>query len=415
MKRALFIAALVVLAASFAALFYLQSDFSARNREEQAHAALEAILGIEEDDLELLRRLDAFVEEYGDLDESVTAGAHYYRFSTYAEMDSPDEARLLRYAEALDRASAEHWWRAHFLNMVAFDLADLNVHLDRAEAWAREALELAREKEDNEAEIADTKDTLGWVLYRAGRPEEAMPLFEEAVEAMSEDSSVLRRAGLCAESLERGEEAVEYYVRSLAVFGNEDESLYEEHLRPLYVSLYENEKGLTARLESAREAARRHAIFEIPRVEGAPRAPDWTLPGFEGEGALAAFTGKVLVLKIWGYWCMACREDFPHFQRLYEKFVEDGTSAAVLSIDWERGKSLEESREIVRRFFDKEGISVPTFFDVEGEVVEAYEVHGFPTTLVLDGEGVIRYHNEGFHPRTEEILEAQVEDLLSQA
>jgi thiol-disulfide isomerase/thioredoxin len=375
---------------------------------------LEAILSIEGNDLELLRRLDAFVEEYGDL-ESVAAGAHYYRFSTYAEMDSPEEARLLCYAEALDRASAEHKWRAHFLDMVAFDLADLNVHLDRAEAWAGEALELARGEEENEAEIADTKDTLGWVLYRAGRPEEAMPLFEEAVEAMSESSGVLRRAGLCAESLERGEDAVEYYIRSLAVFGNEDESLYEERLQPLYVSLYENEKELTARLESAREAARRRAIFEIPRVEGAPQAPDWTLPGFEGESALAAFADKVLVLKIWGYWCVACREDFPYIQRVYEKFMEDGTSAAVLSIDWERGKSLEESREIVRRFFDKKGISVPTFFDIEGEVIEAYEIHSFPTTLILDGEGVIRYRNEGTHPRIEEILEAQVESLLSRA
>jgi thiol-disulfide isomerase/thioredoxin len=414
MKRALFIAALVVLVASFAALFYLQKDFPARNREGQAQAALETILSIEGDDLELLRRLDAFVEEYGDL-ESVAAGAHYYLFSTYAETDSPEEARLLRYAEALDRASAEHEWRAHFLNMVAFDLADAGMHLDRAEAWAREALELARREEDNEAEIADTKDTLGWVLHLAGRPEEAMPLFEEAVEAMSEDPGVLRRTGLCAESLERDEGAVEYYIRSLAVFGNEDESLYEEHLRPLYVSLYENERGLAARLESAREEARRRAIFEIPRVEGAPQAPDWTLPGFEGEGALAAFAGKVLVLKIWGYWCVACREDFPHIQRVYEKFMEGGTNAAVLSVNWERGKTLGESREIVRRFFDEKGISVPTFFDVEGEVIEAYGIHGFPTTLVLDGEGVIRYRNEGFHPSIEEILEAQVEALLSQA
>ena len=95
--------------------------------------------------------------------------------------------------------------------------------------------------------------------------------------------------------------------------------------------------------------------------------------------------------------------------------MEDGTNATVLNIDWEQGKSLEESREIVRRFFDKKNISVPTFFDVDGEIVEAYEIYTFPTTLVLDGEGAIHYRNEGFHPRIEEILEAQVEALLSQA
>ena len=89
-------------------------------------------------------------------------------------------------------------------------------------------------------------------------------------------------------------------------------------------------------------------------------------------------------------------------------------SAAVASINWERGKSLDESQKIVRRFFDKKEISVPTFFDVEGEVIEAYGIESFPTTLVLDGGGVIRYRNVGFHPRVEEILEAQVASLLSE-
>ena len=86
MKRTFLIAALVVLVASFTALFYLQKGSHAQNREKQAQAALETIWSIEGDDVELLRRLDAFVEEYGDL-ESVAVRAPYNSFSTYTDID----------------------------------------------------------------------------------------------------------------------------------------------------------------------------------------------------------------------------------------------------------------------------------------------------------------------------------------
>jgi hypothetical protein len=83
-----------------------------------------------------------------------------------------------------------------------------------------------------------------------------------------------------------------------------------------------------------------------------------------------------------------------------------------VSLDWERGKTLDESRAIVKKFFDEKKITVPTYIDVDATTIGAYGVESFPTTLVVDPEGVIRYRNVGFHPMSEEIFEAQIRSLL---
>lgn len=339
---------------------------------------------------------------------------NYGRLAYYTMVESRNAATFNAYAEAFDAAAHGHPKRLSYLRNTLWVLMRREIVVDRSEAWAREVL-AALEKDGEDYAIADARGTLAAVLFAVGKPEEAWPFAEEAARFLSDDEDALARAGKIAEALGKREEAADYYLRALAVFGAEDEeNLLEEKLKPLYVSLHGSDKGLAENLAERKEASRRFSIFEAPTVETPYPAPAWTLPSLEGtEGTLAALKGTATLVKFWGYWCGPCREEFPHVQKVYAKMKAEGAPVSIVSINWERGKPLEEAKAIVSQFFEEQKITVPTFFDVEGKVVEDYEVNTFPTSLVLDAEGKVRYRNVGYHPMCEEIFEAQLRSLLA--
>lgn len=260
-------------------------------------AAEEALdLALENEDPKAkIAALEAFIVQYG---ETAPYGfySRYYRYKTYTGM-SPEADTLLEYGkDVIESADLDDL--SFIMNVVAYDLADRGLFLDQAEDWARDALELS--SEESPESLAAIQDTLGWVLHKAGKSEEAMPLMDSAVEAITDDALLLFHAGSVAEASDAREKAVEFYIRSLAVFGaTNDES--EAPLNALYDSLHGNKDGLEARLEEARNISREEVIFTSREFE--MDAAGWTLPSLEGvDVSLSDFQGKIKVLKFWGYW-----------------------------------------------------------------------------------------------------------------
>ena len=103
------------------------------------------------------------------------------------------------------------------LNALGYTLADRGVRLDEAHEHIRLALELA----PGSPAIVDS---MGWVLYRLGRPEEALPLLEQALAAFPHPEVA---AHLCEVLFELGqtERAAELLRESLQRF--EDRALLE--------------------------------------------------------------------------------------------------------------------------------------------------------------------------------------------
>lgn len=129
----------------------------------------------------------------------------------------PDEPRL-RYARALglvelgDSAGAERDLRAlieldaddaNALNALGYTLADENRNLDEAHALIRRALEL---QPGQPAFL----DSLGWVLFRLGRPDEALPPLQQAW-ALQRDAEVAAHLGEVLWVLGRRDEAREVF------------------------------------------------------------------------------------------------------------------------------------------------------------------------------------------------------------
>jgi thiol-disulfide isomerase/thioredoxin len=114
---------------------------------------------------------------------------------------------------------------------------------------------------------------------------------------------------------------------------------------------------------------------------GAP-APDFALRTLEGKTvSLAAFRGKTLVVNVWATWCPPCRQEMPDLIASARTLQKDGV--AFLGVD------TTETAPIVRAYVAARGVSYPQALG-GAAFSTAYDVQAFPTTYVIDPQGVLR-------------------------
>jgi cytochrome c biogenesis protein CcmG, thiol:disulfide interchange protein DsbE len=129
--------------------------------------------------------------------------------------------------------------------------------------------------------------------------------------------------------------------------------------------------------------------------------------------------GRVSVVNFWGTWCPPCRLEFPHIVDLASRFgSRDDFKLYAVSC----GQSIEEERDTLRSetqtFLEMAKVDLPTYSDPDAATRRALAAvtdgarFGYPTTLVLDRQGVIRGFWSGYSPGTEREIEAVVSQLL---
>jgi peroxiredoxin len=130
------------------------------------------------------------------------------------------------------------------------------------------------------------------------------------------------------------------------------------------------------------EATRNPAdLPPLPRV-GHP-APDFTLYDLDGEQVtLSDLRGQVVVVNFWATWCMPCRVEMPEFEIVYNKWKDQGM--VIL------GVNVFEDPSRVSSAAEEMGITFPVLLDGDGLVAQSYELLGYPTTYLIDRDGIIR-------------------------
>ena len=103
------------------------------------------------------------------------------------------------------------------LNDLGYIWADQNVRLQRAYRMIRQAVE---EDPDNAA----YRDSLGWVLYRLGRPEEALVELEKATADGEPDPVILDHLGDVYHATNQLEKATEAWQRAVRAFEEKEEA-----------------------------------------------------------------------------------------------------------------------------------------------------------------------------------------------
>lgn len=140
--------------------------------------------------------------------------------------------------------------------------------------------------------------------------------------------------------------------------------------------------------------------------------PSFTLPVYlQGEGrtySVSGQRGKVVVLNFWTTFCGPCVEEIPYFGQLASEYGN------LISVAIVHGTEVIEDVEAF--ILKQEWQEFPVSFLQDSSEQLMYQTLGgtgtWPMTVLLDGEGVIRYH----HPNkiNYELIRSEIESLLNE-
>jgi thiol-disulfide isomerase/thioredoxin len=137
----------------------------------------------------------------------------------------------------------------------------------------------------------------------------------------------------------------------------------------------------------------------------APFAPDFSFATYQRQDiSNASLRGKVVLLDFWGTWCPPCRESVPALRNLNKKYA--GKPFQLVSV------SSDDDEDVWKTFIKAERMDWFQYIDLPGEVLHAFKVDSFPTFVVLDKDGVIRFRQSGEGPETEIELEDAINKYL---
>ena len=154
----------------------------------------------------------------------------------------------------------------------------------------------------------------------------------------------------------------------------------------------------------AKTAAEARKFIANPIRAREPFAPDFNFVTKENERMNnAALRGKVVLLDFWGTWCPPCRESVPAIKNVKKKFAGKGFELVGISSD--------DDEDVWRTFVEAKQMDWHEYIDLSGDVLQAFNIDSFPTYVVVDKDGVIRYRQSGYGDTTE----GELEDAISKA
>ncbi|MEE9381838.1 MAG: TlpA disulfide reductase family protein [Nannocystaceae bacterium] len=121
--------------------------------------------------------------------------------------------------------------------------------------------------------------------------------------------------------------------------------------------------------------------------EPAPRYAGHTLRGSTFE--LASHRGDVVLLNVWATWCPPCRQELPELARLHRKHSDRGFSVVAVSVD------NEDAVGRVRQLAEAMALPFPIVLDARSHVTGRFDIRAFPTSVLVDREGIVRWRREG--------------------
>jgi thiol-disulfide isomerase/thioredoxin len=137
------------------------------------------------------------------------------------------------------------------------------------------------------------------------------------------------------------------------------------------------------------DALRRIAVGKV--------VPDIQCEDFRGKPMrLSDYRGKIMVLVFWGTWCGPCMGLIPHEKALVERLKDRPFALLGINSDSDR-KDLQAAME-------KEGVTWRSWWDggkIGGPIAARWDVKGWPTIMILDEKGLIRYKNFPHHAHKE--------------
>jgi peroxiredoxin len=153
-------------------------------------------------------------------------------------------------------------------------------------------------------------------------------------------------------------------------------------------------------------AGKRIEVVEVGRQAPNFRALD--LRTRETVSLASDYRGQVVLVNLWGTFCLPCRKEMPAMERLYRELGPRGFRIAAVSVD-------EGDLDDVMAFADELGLTFDILHDSDGSVQRAYQTVMFPESFLIDKKGMIVKKAIGEHPWSSDANRRIVAQLLGVA
>lgn len=141
-----------------------------------------------------------------------------------------------------------------------------------------------------------------------------------------------------------------------------------------------------------------------------PPGPGVAAPEFSGrlvngqQTRLSDYRGRIVLLDFWGTWCPPCVASLPHLQRIQDAYA--AKNVVVLGVNQDPGQEAK-----VRGFLDRRNLTFPSVMD-PGRIHRSYGVYSFPSSFVIDPQGIIRASFRG--PASEQTIRKALDRVVEQ-
>ena len=119
----------------------------------------------------------------------------------------------------------------------------------------------------------------------------------------------------------------------------------------------------------------------------APSFSAMTLDSVPRSKSIDEYRGEVILINIWATWCLPCRVEMPSIEQLHRTLGPKGLKVLAVSAD-DPGTETQ-----IRDFVKQYGLTFEVLHDPkgqEGDVSRLYETTGYPETVIIGRDGIIR-------------------------
>lgn len=147
-------------------------------------------------------------------------------------------------------------------------------------------------------------------------------------------------------------------------------------------------------------------IVVIERIAIGKKFTDLRMSDPDGnEIALSDYAGKgkYILIDFWASWCAPCRAEMPTVKAAYDKYRSKGFEVVGVSFDGDHDAWVKAIKDL-----DLPWVQMSDLKGWDSAGAKAYAIHGIPSTILLDPEGIIIAHNlrgEDLHKKLAELFD----------